>query len=153
MILYAILNISISFILIIRLQGKAKKIIEVTLPINVLVYCTELELTEEEFSKMIADPKLVQSSITFELDTARIPSIQRLNQLFENSNLLKVYKTKEMSKGILYAGTQFAHKNGKTVAFVRVNVADPKNSKVEVSSEKNLFVDSIINDIAKVIRK
>ena len=95
----------------------------------------------------------MKNNVTLELDVDRIPSIQKLKQMFENSSSLTVYKPEELSKGLLYAGTQFSHKNGRSIAFIKIEVSDPKNSKLEVLSEKKLFVDSIINDITKAIKK
>lgn len=138
---------------VIRVQGKEKVVKEINLPVNVLVFCTELDFTEDDFSKKIIDSNLVKSSVEVELDVERIPSIQKLKEMFENSSSLTVYKLKELSKGHLYAGTQFIYKKGKTIAYIKVEVNDPKNSKVEVLSEKKGFADAIINDITKVIKK
>eukprot|EP00826_Nyctotherus_ovalis_P010975 TRINITY_DN12860_c0_g2_i1.p1 TRINITY_DN12860_c0_g2~~TRINITY_DN12860_c0_g2_i1.p1 ORF type:complete len:174 (-),score=31.84 TRINITY_DN12860_c0_g2_i1:68-589(-) len=129
-----------------RPHGKYKQANEISFPVNVLVFCVELELSEKEFGERIADPGLARSHIMFRLDTVRIPSPQRLLQMLKNCSSLKFYKPQEVIKGLIvkYAGMQFAHKNGKTCAFIRIEASNPANSKIEVLSEKSHFICNII---------
>lgn len=120
---------------------------------NVLMFCFKLELGEGEFEEKIADSELKKSEITFKLDTARIPSLHRLMQMFKDSIFMKAYRPQEVANGFLYGGTRFACKSWDAYALIRIEALNPASTKIEASSKNISFAECIINDIAKIIKE
>lgn len=118
-----------------------------------LAFCLESSLTEEDFEAKLGDSNLLKKTLEFELDTARVPSVERLKELFDNSGLLKTYKASEVSKGVLYAGTRFEFKTAKKILIIVIDVKDTKKSNITVIGDKDLFIDSIIKNVLDVIKK
>ena len=123
------------------------------MPIDVIMFCIEPDLSEEAFSAKLADPKLAKKEAICELDPARIASAQQLKDMLGSSSLIKTYKDSELYKGVIYAGTQFEHKVVKSQSYILINMADPKKTKIEVLGDKAQFVESVLKDMLDIMSK
>ena len=126
--------------------------VNVLFPINVIIFCVELDLSEADFNAKLNDPKELKKEVQFTLDKTKIPSVSVLKDVLMSCSVLKFYNEAELAtKGIMYFGTQFAHKAAKSQAFAVLNFSDLKNSKFTVYSSKSEFLDAILKDILDII--
>ena len=141
------------FNITLRLKGEGKKSSEIPLPINVLVFCNSLDITEADFDEKIKDSKLPKKDEIVELDMGRIPSIPNFIQSLTKSGFLKLYKQTEASKGIIYAGTQFQHKTVKSPAYIIIDTTIASKAKLTVLGDKDQFIGSIFKNISDILSK
>jgi len=118
-----------------------------------LIFCEELNITEEEYGGNVEDPKLLKKSSEFELDITRIQSIGKLKELFDNSGLLKTYKASELSKGFIYAGTKFEFKAVKKNLFIIIEINKNGKGHITILGDKDQFIESTFRNMLDIIRK
>jgi len=122
------------------------------MPVNVLIFCGELDLTEENMSAKLSDTKFTKKEITVELNTEKL-NLGGIIDLFTNSGAIKLYKEQEIQNKTIYCGTQFEHKTAKSQAIIIIDVKNPVKTKIEVHGDKAQFQDCILKDLIDVLSK
>lgn len=120
-------------------------------PINILMFCNELKITNEEFQDLLINLSDDKMEGSFDLDYVRIGSMNILKQIISLNKTARIFNFPSPSKGIVFAGLEY-NNNGKiSQALIQIKVSEIGQSYLSVYSKIQIFREIIVKNLLDIL--
>lgn len=134
-----------------RIKGQDTRKTLLKVPINLLMFCKELKITNEEFMKGVNELTDEKIAGAFELENTRIESEEQLKKIIEMEGAVKLYKIPNSPATTIYGGTVYEYQGQQTIAFIAIDIKDPNQSYLSVYSRVQNFRDVIARNFLDLL--
>ena len=104
----------------IRIFGQDPRKTLLKVPINLLMFCKELNITTEEYVKRINEIQDEKVGGVFELENSIIVSEVQFTKIIEMEGAVKLYKIPDTPATTFYGGTVYDYQGQQTVAYIAI---------------------------------
>jgi len=136
---------------IMKIEYKVENLLEclMKLPVNILMFCEELNISHEEYNKRLEELKNEKLDGRFTLDISRVGSRDKIESVLSKNGNAKIlpYKNEET----ICAGTEYNDDNLKLQAFIEIQVNKIGQDNLSVYSEDQAFREVITRDLLNLL--
>lgn len=122
-------------------------------PINLLMFCKELRVTNEDYIKGVNELSEEKVAGAFELENSSNNSVDYFKKIIEMDGAVKIYSIPNAEKTTIYGGTIYEYEGMKSIAYIIIDIKDPNQSFLSVYSKLPNFREVLARNFLDMLVK